>query len=115
MKQTPKFHNTKRREVVASADVEIKQVQVIDKKGEIRTLVVWKCGPDTLYSDTMDGLFDGTRRKRAPEWVTTQLESLPNIKKLDSNGVPYGVESTVATSHIPSNDVDEDLPEFVQG
>jgi len=101
--------------VVASADVEIKQVQVIDKKGEIRTLVVWKCGPDTLYSDTMDGLFDNTRRKRAPEWVTTQLEALPNIKKLDSNGVPYGVESTAAAGHIPSNDVDEDLPEFVQG
>ena len=118
LQKTSKFHSTKRREVVASADVAIRQVQVIDKKGETRALIVWKCGPDVLYSESMDGLFDSARRRRAPEWLIEQLNELPADRMLTSDGAPYGAVNTTTTTttseaaHIPT---DDDLPSFAQG
>ena len=116
MNQTSTFHNSKRREVVASADVAIRQVQIVDKKGQVRALIVWQCGPDVLYSDSMDGLFDATRRKKAPEWVVDQLSALTPDRCFDASGNPYGDAPVVDEdeSHIPAAE-DDDLPAFVQG
>jgi len=113
MTQTPKFHGSKRREVIATADVSIRQVQVLDKNSQVRTLIVWQCGPDIMYADSMDGLFDLTRRKTAPSWVVDQLRALPSDRQFDhlgnskSNGVSI-------ESHVPTTE-DDDLPDFVQG
>ena len=118
-----KFHGKIRRRVVATADVEIQQVQVVDKTGQIRSLVVWRCGPDVMYSDTMDGLFDSTRRRTAPTWLVDQISNLPDNLRLDCAGVPKGVEPldeedpeeiSLGDGHVPS-EVDDDLPAFVQG
>ena len=68
------FHPTKRNEVLAAADVKLQQVQLIDKKGQIRSVVLWRCGTDVFYASTMDGLFDVAQRKRAPEWLLTALK-----------------------------------------
>ena len=116
MNKTSNFHNSKRREVVASADVAIRQVQIIDKRGQVRALIVWQCGPDVLYSDSMDGLFDATRRKKAPEWVVDQLTALPLTRRFDAFGHPLAAESAQeeGEGHIPA-DEDDDLPAFVQG
>lgn len=111
--KTPKFSN-QRRTVVAVADVAIRQVQVVDKNGQIRSIVLWQCGPDLLYSDSLDGLFDNTRRKRAPEWLVTQLKALPADRCFDAEGSPKAVAVTEQNNdHIPSSDTD--APDFVQG
>ena len=117
LQKTSKFHTTKRREVIASADVAIRQVQVIDKKGDARALIIWKCGPDVLYSESMDGLFDSARRRKAPDWLVEQLNSLPSDRMLNSDGESYQSLSssgttTPETAHIPT---DDDLPSFAQG
>lgn len=120
--QPKKFHPNARRKVVAAADVSIRQVQVIDKVGRVRGIVVWSCGPDIYWSDTMDGLFDAARRKVAPPWLVEQLKDLPQEQRFHSDGSPYTSEvsvrvGTVPThdqpAHIPS-DSDSDLPSFAQ-
>jgi hypothetical protein len=102
---------------VASAEVAIRQVQVVDKKGEIRALIVWQCGPDILYADSMDGLFDASRRKRAPEWVVAQLTDLSPDKQFDYKGQQVGSSSESTSGeeqgYVPT--ADDDLPDFVQG
>lgn len=109
--KTPKFSN-QRRTVVATADVAIQQVQVVDKNGQVRSIVLWRCGPDILYADTLDGLFDNTRRKRAPEWLVDQLGKLPFERQFDSSGYAKGASAPEPVEHIPSSD--GDAPDFVQ-
>jgi hypothetical protein len=108
-KQT-QYHRNRRREVLAVADVRIQQIQVIDKNGKVRALVIWQCGPDILYADSMDGLFDSQRRKKAPKWVLDQLLDLSEDRKFDYQGEPIGSLS----EHVPSEGA-QDLPDFVQG
>ncbi len=107
-------YSNKRRTVVATADVAIQQVQVVDKTGQVRSIVLWRCGPDVLYADSLDGLFDNTRRKRAPEWLTKQLSDLPLDRQFAANGTKKGIAVTPASSpeHVPT---DGDAPDFVQG
>ena len=110
--KTPTYSN-QRRKVVATADVAIQQVQVVDKSGQIRSIVLWRCGPDVLYADNLDGLFDSARRKKAPGWLTEQLSSLPQDRQFHSNGEPKSSVPRVsdAPSHVPT---DNDAPDFVQ-
>ena len=101
---------------MASAEVAIRQVQVVDKKGAIRALIVWQCGPDILYADSMDGLFDASRRKRAPEWVVAQLTDLSPDKQFDYRGHQVGAQVSTSEEeqgYVPT--ADDDLPDFVQG
>lgn len=112
--QQKKFHPNSRRQVVAAADVAIRQVQVIDKVGRVRGIVVWQCGPDIYWADTMDGLFDVARRKSAPPWLVEQLTALPQNKRFHSDGTPYTeITAAPAPAHVPS-DNDADLPSFAQ-
>ena len=109
-----KFSN-QRRTVVAAADVALQQVQVVDKTGQIRSIVLWRCGPDVLYADSLDGLMDNTRRKRAPEWLIEQLKGLPLERQFTASGVAKGKETEAqpsTPSHVPT---DSDAPDFVQG
>jgi len=76
--------------VLATADVKIQQVQVVNKTGEVLAVVVWQCGPDIMFSETMDGLFDAARRYRAPKWLVDQLDQLPPSKRFDYRGIPFG-------------------------
>lgn len=111
--KTPTYSN-QRRKVVAAADVAIQQVQVVDKAGQVRSIVLWRCGPDVLYADNLDGLFDSARRKRAPSWLTEQLSSLAQDRQFYSDGTAKAgaVESGDDAGHIPT---DTDAPDFVQG
>jgi hypothetical protein len=113
------FHPTARRQVIATADVVMMQVQIVDKNGEIRAIAVWRCGPDVYWAETMDGLFDNARRKKAPEWLLEQLDAVPQDKRFDAYGKVKGVTtvqkevtSPSAVPHLPSSDTD--LPGFVQ-
>jgi hypothetical protein len=108
--ETPTYSN-QRRKVVAAADVAIQQVQVVDKAGQVRSIVLWRCGPDVLYADNLDGLFDSARRKKAPSWLTEQLTSLSQERQFYSDGTSKSDEVS-APSHIPT---DADAPDFVQG
>jgi len=117
------YHPTSRRKVIAIADVQIMQAQVVDSNGAVRGIVVWKCGPDTYWSETMDGLFDTGRRKKAPQWLLEQLAEVPLEKQFDSEGNPktgqprkpaVAVEGSPAAqpAHVPSKDTD--VPKFAQ-
>ena len=112
--RTKKYKFSKRREVIASAEVALRQVQVVDKKGEVRALIVWQCGTDVLYADTMDGLFDSSRRKPAPVWLVDALNELPADRQFDAEGIQLGPTPVPekVPDHIPA--VDSDLPDFVQ-
>lgn len=115
--QPTKFHPTSRRKVIATADVRIMQVQVVDSNGEIRGIVVWKCGTDVYWSETMDGLLDNARRKRAPDWLLEQMKEVPADRQFDSDGVVKSPSAaaptkTAAPAHVPS--MDSDVPKFAQ-
>jgi len=98
---------------VATADVSLQQVQVVDKQGQIRSIVLWRCGPDVLYSDSLDGLMDNTRRKKAPEWLLEQLKNLPGDRQFHADGTAKSSASVEhAHNHVPT---DNDAPDFVQG
>mgnify|MGYP006411474053 CR=1 FL=1 len=120
--QKKKFHTNARRQVIATADVSIRQVQVIDKVGAVRGIVVWQCGPDIFWADTMDGMFDAARRKSAPPWLVEQIKNLPQSQKFFSDGTAYDSAVEVSTpvgsvdtspDHVPG-DADTDLPSFAQ-
>ena len=109
--------SNKRRTVVATADVALQQVQVVDKSGQVRSIVLWRCGPDILYADSLDGLMDNTRRRKAPEWLVEQLRDLPMERQFSWDGMPKKLNekpplAKKAASHIPT---DSDAPDFVQG
>jgi len=107
-------YSNQRRKVVATADVAIQQVQVVDKSGQVRSIVLWRCGPDMLYADNLDGLFDAARRKKAPAWLVDQLADLSPDRQFYSDGSAKEVaqKAKVVPSHIPT---DADAPDFVQG
>jgi hypothetical protein len=113
-KQTPKYSN-KRREVIAAADVSIQQVQVVGSDGQIRTLLVWKCGPDVFFADSLNGFFDPTGRKVLPEWARVQLDALPLARRFHSDGTPKsGKGAGTPPPPAPPIKRDEDLGEFEQ-
>ena len=101
--------------MIATADAQMKQVQVADKNGQIRAIIVWECGPDLYWSDTMDGIFDNARRKKAPDWLVEQIKGLPLDRQFNADGTKktetVAVES--GAGHVPS-DADTDLPQFAQ-
>ena len=103
--------------MLATALVDLQQVQVIDKHGQIRGVIVWRCGPDILVSETMDGLFDTDRRFKAPNWLIEQLDALPPSRKFDSLGNAQGssgespnlaIAATAATPKGFDDNLDED-------
>lgn len=96
---------------MAAADVALQQVQVVDKQGQIRSIVTWQCGPDVLYADSLDGLMDNTRRRKAPEWLLEQLKALPPERQFHADGTAK-TGAVSADSHVPT---DSDAPDFVQG
>jgi hypothetical protein len=112
LSKTANFSN-QRRTVVATADVALQQVQVVDKNGQIRSIILWRCGPDSLYADTLDGLFDNSRRKKAPEWLVAQLSELPAERQFHSDGTKKGGSPEKVPDHLPTSDAD--APGFVQG
>lgn len=95
---------------MAAADVRIQQVQLIDKKGQIRSVVVWQCGTDMFYANNMDGMFDVAQRRNAPEWLKTAMITLPLDKQFSYDGAAKGESSE--PNHIPTND--SDAPGFIQ-
>jgi len=111
------FHPTARRKVVAAADVSIRQVQVVDKNGQVRSIIVYQCGPDVMYAATLDGMFDVERRKKAPKWLLEQLNGLPNDRCFNANGTPKaGGTATPEKVEVfaGSLGIDDDLDGFSQ-
>jgi hypothetical protein len=104
------YHPNERKKVLATADVAISQVQVVDKHGQIRSVVVWQCGTDILYANTIEGMFDPAQRRVAPDWLLEEIKALPASKRFNSDGTPK--DSTVK-SYLPEDD--KDVPTFVQG
>jgi len=106
------IHQTKRRQVLASADVALRQVNVIDNEGKEHVSFVWACGPDVMLSETMDGMFDVNRRRRAPKWLVEQLQTLPMSRQFDFRGKPKsGAESTDEAIDMSTDAVAEDKDE----
>jgi hypothetical protein len=121
-KQTAQFHPTLRRKVVASADVLLQQVQVVDKDGAIRSLIVWRCGTDGFYAENIAALSDPQRLKVLPSWVKDQLEALGSDRDLDWRGYPKtGAKPVAAPTQMalptaapaaPVKGGDDDLTDF---
>ena len=113
--KTNNIHPNTRRKVIATADVQLMQVQVVDKVGKIRSIVVWRCGPDILWADTLDAMFDASRRKAAPPWLIEQLDSLPIEQQFTSTGQPKQAAAAASSgpTHVPGV-ADTDLPDFAQ-
>lgn len=105
-----KYHPNERNKVLAAADVRIRQVQLVDKKGQIRSVIVWQCGPDVFYANNMDGMFDVAQRRKAPDWLVTELSSLPADKQFSYTGDP---KTPTEKEYLPTDD--SDVPDFVQG
>lgn len=115
-KRQAKYHPSIRRKVIASAEVKLLQVQVIDKNGMDRPVLVWMCGPDIIVGETMDALFDAQRRIQAPRWMVEGLQALPDDRKFDYLGRKVSDllagERTVLQSVVDDiADTDDDLPE----
>ena len=121
-KQTTKFHQTLRRKVVASADVLLQQVQVIDKDGAERSLIVWRCGTDGFYAESIAALSDPQLLRILPTWVKEQLDTLAHERELDWRGNPKRSAKAVPTPATsaqvplplssPPQKTDDDLPDF---
>ena len=105
------YHPTQRRKVLAVADVSLQQVQVVDKKGQIRSVVLWRCGTDVLYASTMEGLFDVAQRRQAPEWLLEALAELPADRQFTSTG--DNKATTKPKVHLPEDG--DSTPDFLQG
>jgi len=105
------FHPTKRKQVMAAADVQLQQVQVVDKNGQMRPVVVWRCGTDVMFAETMDGLTDSARRFKAPKWLIEQLDALPPSRRFDYMGVAY---SGSEMHSGPVVEVSDTLPEGME-
>ena len=109
-----KVHPTMRNNVLAAADVKLQQVQLVDKKGQIRSVIVWQCGTDVFYANNMDGLFDVAQRKTAPGWLKSALPSLSSDKTFNYDGSPkLATANEKVKEHLPTDD--GDAPDFVQG
>lgn len=113
--KTTKFHPTDRNKVIAAADVRLRQVQLVDKRGQIRSVIVWQCGPDVFYANNMDGLFDVAQRKKAPDWLLEELTALPTDRQFTYSGeVKTSQDSTTPSKSYLPTDTD-DVPDFAQG
>lgn len=112
-KQT-KFHPTSRNKVLASADVNIQQVQLVDKRGQVRSVVVWQCGSDVFYANTMDGMFDTAQRKTAPPWLKEALHNLDPSNQFNYDGTPKSGNSPSVSSSKPYLPADGEGPDFIQ-
>lgn len=122
--KTPTYHPSRRREVLAVADVLLRQVQLIDTNGQIRSIVLWQCGTDVLYAESVAALSDPQRLKQAPAWVKDQLAALGLDRQFMSDGTPYTEKrgaTPASTPQVPVkaempagpvSDADDDLPEF---
>ena len=103
---------------MATADVRLFQARVIDKRSELKSVVVWQCGPDVLYAGSMENFFAG-RVHNAPKWLREQLENLPPSRAFDflGNSRSSGETSDITVPRsAPVGDVlDEDAPGVVQG
>jgi hypothetical protein len=110
----------RRAELLALADVDIFQADVIDTSSRRRNVIIWRCGTDVLYASTMDGLFDEGRRKPAPQWLKDQVDKLPSERRFKSNGDGYVDEEPQPRSSgrlpapVPLGD-NESLDEDVAG
>lgn len=112
-KQT-KFHPTSRNKVLASADVNIQQVQLVDKRGQVRSVVVWQCGSDVFYANTMDGMFDTAQRKTAPPWLKEALQDLDLNNQFNYDGTSKAGNNTKAPASKPYLPTDGEGPDFIQ-
>lgn len=119
--KTPSYHPSRRREVLAVADVALRQVQLIDTNGQVRSIVLWQCGTDVLYAESIAALSDPQRLKQAPAWVKEQLASLGLDRQFKSDGTPYTEKSNTVSAAVVTKgaekaetvaDADDDLPEF---
>lgn len=88
----------RRAELLALADVEILQADVIDTNSRRRNVSIWRCGPDVFYASTMDALFDESRRKPAPQWLKDQLVKLPPSRRFRADGESYEAAAPAASS-----------------
>lgn len=80
-----KYHPKRRKELLATADVQIMQAQVIGKDGRELNVVFWICGPDIFYANTLPELFS-EKRFKAPPWIREQLKTLALSKQFDCWG-----------------------------
>lgn len=112
--------NGRRAELLALADVQIFQADVVDTNSRRRNVIIWRCGSDVFYASTMDALFDETRRKPAPQWLKDQVEKLPATRRFRANGETYeeaaasGRPVPVLPAAVPLGD-NESLDEDVAG
>jgi len=93
--------NGRRAELLALADVQIFQADVVDTNSRRRNVIIWRCGSDVFYASTMDALFDETRRKPAPQWLKDQVEKLPATRRFHANGETYE-EAAASGRPVPS-------------
>lgn len=111
------YHPTKRRELVAVADVRLLQAQVIDDKGAIRNIVVWQCGEDGIFANHITDFSNPDKVYVIPPWLKTALRELPANKQLTWDGTPKGkggakAEAPAAPAMTNSAGADDDLPGF---
>lgn len=110
----------RRAELLALADVQIFQADVVDTNSRRRNVIIWRCGTDVFYASTMDALFDESRRKPAPQWLKDQVEKLPATRRFRANGETYeevssvGRPAPVLPAAVPLGD-NESLDEDVAG
>lgn len=127
-----KYHRNRKKELLATADVQLLQAQVIGKDGREFTAVFWICGPDIFYANELSDLFT-SKRFKAPDWVREQLKTLPNSRRFDCWGtsknqadpdVPPAAKTTAPpatvtpagpTPKVSDSLADDDLPEFKEG
>ena len=64
--------------LLAMAEARILQCVIIGHSGVKKAIAVYMCGDDVFYARFMDGLFDASRRRKAPEWLKKQLTDPPN-------------------------------------
>lgn len=82
----PAQHAGRRQVVLASAQVELLQVQVIGSDGEEKSVLDYRCGPDVFWGKSMDDIFSLERRKTAPGWLRTGLAELPATRRFLADG-----------------------------
>ena len=120
-KKADKFHPTIRRKVVAAADVYLRQVQIVDSEGRIRSMIVWQCGSDAICADTLSALGDPERAKAVPPWMAEQLAALPASSRFNWDGGCYDKKGATPVAKLASSTpgpvsaksgADDDLPAF---
>ena len=90
-RSAPTQHSGRRQVVLASAEVELLQVQVIGTDGEEKAVLVYRCGPDMFWGKSMDDVFNLERRKIAPDWLRKGLDSLPDDRRFRADGGPVAI------------------------